>query len=979
MLEYLVLGPVEVWREGRPVAVGGPKPRTALAALLVHAGEVVSTEALIDHLWGDDPPAASRNLVHGCVSRLRSALGAPAIERCPPGYRMRVGAGELDAGRFDRLARAGEEALAAGDAHAAASLLQEALRLWRGPALGGVCSERLVETAGAALEERRLQALETRIEADLELGHHHELLGELRALVAEHPLRPGLRSRLMVALHRCGRRADALAAYEAGRRALAEDLGIGPDPELRRLAERIRADDPSLDAPDQAPAAAPGGAPRHLPPGISDFTGRRAELTRVCGALSRASGRRWPVCFITGPAGVGKTTLAIRAAHRLRPRFPDGQLFADLGGGAGGPVPPETVLAQLLQALGVDGTAIPADLGRRADLYRARLIDSRVLVVLDNAVDEAQVRPLLPSGTGCAAVVTSRSPLRGLEAARTVALGVLQADESIELLARVAGPARIAAEPRAAGVIAGLCGHLPLAIRIAGARLASRPNRRLASFAERLEDEHRRLDELRAGDLEVRASLAVSYRALEPAARLAFRILALAPGPDLAAWLGAALLDVEVPACEALLERLVDVHLLEVLGEDAAGQTRYRFHGLVRLLALELSAVDGESVRRQAVERAVGAQLALTERAHAALSPGNAGHRDECAAVRWLPQPDRAIAAVREHPLDWFEAERASLVAGVEVAARHGFAEAAWALACGLTTFFGIRGHWQDWQATHEQAAAAARAAGLALGEANAVEMLGVCHLWLGDVRRALPCFERSLELARAVGSARRVATGQYGLGLVAAYRGDCQRAEELLNESLAHFRGAGDQHGVAVTLDALAEAQRLGGRRAEATANLGLAGAIFHASGDLHWEAISLLSLADLHRAEGRLEQADACLARCLALFQGFGNRHFAALALNRLARVRVAQGRRDEAVACLRRCTVAFAELGLRLAEARALHRMGRIQAELGDGAAAGTAFERALAAFRDLGAADVPEVEADLGGLVVRGFKKTSRTRC
>ena len=972
-VEYRLLGPVEAWRDDTPLAIGGPKPRTVLAVLLVNLGQVVSSEALIDHVWGDDPPSTARNLLHGYVSHLRSVLAEPELRTRHPGYVLGVPPDRIDARRFERTVRSAEAALARGAAAAAADLLRRALELWRGPALGGVTSRALTLTAGAALDEARLRALELRVDADLRAGRDEDVLGELRTLVAMHPLRSGLRRRLMTALHASGRRGEALEVYESGRRALLSELGVEPDPELRQLEHRVRAADPS-----PAPAAVVAGPPGQLPPTIADFTGRRAEEAALSGLLSRGGGTP-RVCVVTGLAGVGKTTLAVQVAHRLRRRFPDGQLFVDLDGVGQRPPRAVTVLASLLRGLGVDGAAIPPGLAERVALYRARLADRRVLVLLDNAAGEAQVRPLLPSGGGCGAIVTSRMPLSGLEAARGLPLAVLATDEAVSLLAAVAGADRVAAEPEAAADIVGLCGCLPLAVRIAGARLVRRPRRRLAAFAARLGDERRRLDELRAGDLEVRASLALSCRALGPAERRAFRLLAVVEAPDLPAWLAAALLDLDPPAAEPLLERLVDANLVDV-ADDRWGQARYRFHGLVRLLARELSErEDDEATRRNALERALAAELTLSERAHRALSPGNANHLSRGTAARWCGGADEVHAVVDADPLAWYEQERPCLVAGVEQASRCGHTAHAWELACSLTTFFGIRGHWQDWRATHEQAIAAARHGGDRLGEAQALEMLGVCNLWLGEVAPALSCFEQSLALARELREPRREATGLYGIGVMAAYRGDVDEAVARIGRSLAYFRATGDPHGQAVVLHSLGEAERLGGRLVEATDALGESQRIFRDIGDRHWEAIALMSLADCHRAARRSSEATDSLTQSLAVFRAVGNRHFAALSLYRLAKLEDAAGRLERARACLEQCAGDFAVLGLRLGEARALHRLGRVLAGLGDPAGAAGAWVRALAVFRELGAADAAAVGADLEAIRGIDFQGFSRALC
>jgi DNA-binding SARP family transcriptional activator len=618
-MEFRILGPLEVWEHGRVVALGGPKQRALLATLLLHANHVVSADRLIDELWGDQPPATADNLLQGYVSQLRRRLPTRQDGRTPrqmlvtrsPGYVLRIERSLLDVHRFEQLVEMARLAMAEGAPERAADALRKALALWRGPALGDVAVEGVCRSEVTQLEERRITALEERIEADLRLGRHVDLTGELQALVVENPLRERLRAQLMFALYRSGRQAEALGVYRDARRVLTEELGLEPGPALQRLEHGILAADPALELPPPAlvadgPPVAADGPPCHLPPDVADFTGREHLLAGLRRLLWREPGQRATavlVAAVSGKAGVGKSAVAIRVAQQLRPRYPDGQLYVNLRGTEAHALAPADVLASFLRALGVDEAAVPDGLEERVRRYRARLADRRVLVVLDNAAGEAQVRPLLPPSAGCAALVTSRARLAGLEAAHQVALEVMQPGEAVELLARVAGAERVAAEPAAARTIARLCGDLPLAVRIAGAKLAARPHWRLAHLAERLGDERRRLDELCAGDLEVRASFAASHQGQDTAMRRAFRLLGLLETPSFAAPAAATMLDVTVSEAEDLLERLVEAHLLEVGGQDAGGRTSYRFHDLLRIFARERLRVETPVADRQAALR----------------------------------------------------------------------------------------------------------------------------------------------------------------------------------------------------------------------------------------------------------------------------------------------------------------------------------------------------------------------------------------
>jgi DNA-binding SARP family transcriptional activator len=641
-MEFRVLGPVEALAGNRLLRIGGPKERSLLSILLVHANQVVPVDQLIDQLWDGDPPGTAPGTLHGYVSRLRHALdpgrGQGAKEDVlvtrPPGYLVAVAPGALDLDVFEQLVEQGRTAGSEGNPHLASAVLRDALALWRGPALADIPLAAVRQTVAHRLEENRLAALEERIQADLDCGRHTQLVGELEGLVGAFPLRERLRGQLMLALYRSGRQAEALQAYRDTRRALVEGLGLEPGVELRRLERAILAAGAALDYAaseaiqvgaratlDRVPEVSVG--PRQLPPDIADFTAREDAIARVRVLFETGHDQDTAVtiCVITGKAGVGKSTLAVRVAHQLQTQFIDGQLYANLRSTRDRKRCSLDVLAQFLRALGIDASAVPQDGDERTALYRTRFAGRRMLVLLDDASDETQIRPLLPGGPPSAVLVTSRSRLSGLPGATQVDLDVLSPDQAIELVGKIAGHQRVAAESDAAIALARLCGWLPLALRIVGAKLAAKRHWRLATLAERLGDERRRLDELRIGDLEVRASIALSYRGVQPDERWAFRMLGMLDAKDFAPWLPAALLDVPVAIAEDLAERLVDAQLLEIAGQDPSGQTRYRLHDLLRLYARErVLGEESEPARRAALERALGARLA--ERADPPVRPG---------------------------------------------------------------------------------------------------------------------------------------------------------------------------------------------------------------------------------------------------------------------------------------------------------------------------------------------------------------------
>ena len=480
-----MLGPLEVRVGERLVSVPGAKQRTLLAGLLLHANQVVSVDRLIELLWGEHPPASARVTLQSYVLRLRRVLHPPAIGDAgsgvlatrPPGYLLHLEPGSLDLHRFQGLVEAAQQALSSGEPAQAATLLREALGLWRGSALCDVDSDALRWVEAPRLEELRLAALEARVDAELQLGLHAQLVGEVQALVAAHPLRERFAGQLMLALYRSGRQAEALEVFGATRRRLVEDLGVEPEKALQQLHRAILMGDPALHhlaANAGPPGPTPGPTqlvPRELPSSIAEFTGRTPELellAQLLDATDTAAGRPVVISAIDGMGGIGKSALAIQAANQLAGRFPDGQLYIDLHGATPGQVPrsPLDALGQLLRSMGLDPAAIPAKVEEAAVRWRSLAAGRRLLLLLDNAHNAAQVRPLLPGSPTCAVVVTSRQVLGSLDA-RSLRLDLLAHEHALELLGRIAGRQRVAAEPAAAAGVVGWCGRLPLAIRIA--------------------------------------------------------------------------------------------------------------------------------------------------------------------------------------------------------------------------------------------------------------------------------------------------------------------------------------------------------------------------------------------------------------------------------------------------------------------------------------------------------------------------------
>lgn len=695
-VDFAVLGPVEARRAGAVLPVGSGRERSVLAMLLLNADRMVAADRLVDALW-EDPPASARAQLHNMISNLRRRLDAEGlIVTRPLGYEMRLGSHQLDLRRFRRLVERGHELAAAGDHRHAAAVLSEAAALWRGPALADV-PDALVCGVREELHEERLAAAEAHLDAELALRRYDIVVQTLAGLMSDHPYRERLYEIQMVALVSAGRQVDALEAYQRVYRRFVEDLGVEPGHALRQLEQRILRGE--MLGPDRPPARV---VPRELPPVAPMLTGRDKLTGAVSDALRRLGDGGPAVAVLVGPGGVGKTAVAIACAHGLAEAFPDGQLFADLRGSYEQPAEPHAVVGRFLRALGVDGANLPDDPDERVAMYRSRLADSRTLVVLDDAASEEQLRPLVSGGAGCAALVTSRRQLGGLVDAVRWSVPVLATGEALELFARIVGQDRIA-EPEAAAEIVDACGRLPLAVCIAAARLAARPDWTVDELRRRLAEERSRLDELSVGDLDVRASIGLSYRSLDPLPRQLFRWLGLAGFPDWPDWVADTLLD--RPAGR-LLDQLVDAHLIEPVGRDALGQSRFRLHDLIADFARERAlAEDPPQHRTDAQTRLLSAWLALATEADQRIPH----ELVRAPATDVWPPPAAAARRAAAMPSGWFEAERHCLVLAVDQACRSGLPDLAGPLALRVAAFLGLRSYNDDWDRTLRQALSCVR------------------------------------------------------------------------------------------------------------------------------------------------------------------------------------------------------------------------------------------------------------------------------
>ncbi|MER5812488.1 BTAD domain-containing putative transcriptional regulator [Streptomyces sp. NPDC002033] len=1168
MVVFRILGPLQVSGPRGPVRIPPGRQEVILAALLLEANRVVSTDYLVDLIWDDEPPDTARTQVQICVSRLRkvftTAAIAAAITTRPPGYALKTEGDLVDAAVFARRVAEARTLRKRGETAEAVELLRLAGELWQGDCLSGVSSETLRSKA-LQLDEERLTAAETRIELELDLGRHHQLVGEIQLLVRVHPLRERLRGQLMLALYRSGRQAEALESYRVGRELLVEELGLEPGGELRGLERAILsgavpplpptarpvpfgaprppdrdgspggtawpaggaaaggsgwaaaaagADVPGYvgalptpfgggypdpgpgwaadqapgrpgagptlaahpagsegtpypapsgshpggapeqpsgaypagargaapgppaaqpdgypgttvpgstlgppagavatgpgghsdapgstprptgtlvapaghtvalarggypagtgeaqrairpdaapwpgtptqpgaltaptrrghpgeaagtapagpgvppDAPGAAPgtpAAAPlahpdaparrshpdgaagaqraahpgaptptgpgghpgsgagdGGAgyreetPRQLPADTSDFVGDEAGIVRVERALlGDGGGRAVGVAVIVGKPGTGKSTLATHIAHRLsETAFPDGQLYCDLRG-TGTPATSGEVLGRFLRALGIPGPVIPESQDERAEMYRTLLAARRVLVVLDDAASESQVRPLLPGSNTCAVLVTSRVRLTGLPGAHRVELDVMSNGHAVELLVRVIGQDRVAREPAAVEALIRTVGGLPLALRIVAARLAARPHWTLASMVHRLANERHRLDELTHGEMTMRASLSLTHDGLASEDRRLLRLLSLAQGQTLPGWLAGALLDDPRPFASDLLEPLVDVQMLDVVGVESTGGFRYRFHEIIRVFAREQLAAHHEPADQQtATARMLGGWMSLAEQAHRRIYGGDFTVLHG-SAPRWEP-PASCVDELLVDPLEWLDSEHANLVQAVEHAAREDMDELCWDLATTLATLFEGRGYLDDWERTHRLALESVRAAGNTRGTAALLSSLGVLHLGRSQSEESRSALTTALGLFQELDDRQGLALCHRDLALLERMRGNEDHALSLYDRALRDFDRAGDVVGRAIVLTQSAHIWMRRGQSSAAQSRLDEALGIYRSVGYTGGQARTLRRAGQLLQGQGEHERAVRTYTEVLELCRDSGD----------------------------------------------------------------------------------------------------------
>ncbi|WP_447008953.1 BTAD domain-containing putative transcriptional regulator [Saccharothrix sp. DSM 118769] len=938
------------------VHIGGARQQRLLALLLLAGNRVVPVERLVDELWSS-PPQSARQQIHNAVAGLRRAL----VEHSPDvhirwteaGYRLEALEVSIDVDRFLVLLDEARRAEAQERLAEAVAALRAALGIWRGDALAGLGGT-TIESAAAGLHEQRLSAVESMMSLRLRTGETGSVVGELRQLVTEHPLRDSLRISLMQALHRSGRQADALAVYDDGRRMLADDLGLDPSPELRQVHATVLRGTP---APVPAAAAVPTESDEdpsrqrtvrsYLPHDISDFSGRSAELLHLRDATQATSPTAITISAVDGMGGVGKTTLAVHLAHQVAGDYPEGHYFIDLRGFTAGmnPVSPEQALDMLLGDSGVPPELIPSTIDSRSALWRSRMAGQRILLIIDNAVNAAHVRPLLPGAAGALVVVTSRRKLTALEGALPISLDVLPHEDAITLFEKIAGAGRVAAERDAVATAVELCGRLPLAIRIAAARLRDRTGWTVAELVNRLRNHAQRVRFLEIDDRGVMAALRVSYRYLSPPQQRLFRLLSLHPGGDFDAYSAAALAGLPLDEVEQHLDSLFDDNLLK---QSIAG--RFYFHDLIRDCARQLlSDQDDGTEQHAALGRLLDYYL------HAAhvwcRHHHNAIHR-EAPKVEHVPDQLPAVSTAQE-AVELLGVEYSNLVAVARFAADNDWHRHAWQLVCALQPMLKLHNYGEPSYDLFEGGARAARESGDAHGESACLQGLAaVCrdHRSIAEAREHI---ERALKLSRQIGASEGETAQLIDLGNLFLHEDRLQEARDIFLQAEPLTARAPN------AFLSLAVANNLGvicrdlGDFDQALHHLRRAEALLTAEDARSAQFISWCIGSVLH-AMGAHEEARREFTRGLRMSRTSGSSHGEAFALQGLCGVNRSLGNLTESLDQGRRALTTARRFELRVVECEVMNCLGETTFAMGDLDRAKRTFELAMEAADRFGIA-------------------------
>ncbi|MCX5211025.1 NB-ARC domain-containing protein [Kitasatospora sp. NBC_00240] len=889
-LRFQVLGPVQAWRGEQALSLGSPQQQAVLTALLLQRSRPVTTQDLVDGLWGDRPPPQAVAALRTYISRLRTVIEPDRETRAPAallvsvsdGYALRIPSSALDLSAFDAGFAEAMGARTAGRTHEVHRLLVSALALWRGRPLAGVPGP-YADAQRLRLAERHVTAWEERCASALDIGLHSEIVSELSSLAAEHPLRERIRELLMLALYRCGRQAESLGVYSDTRKLLIEELGVEPGTGLALMHSRILSADPALmPSPesearpadrDDAPAFTP---PAQLPADVSDFSGRSELVSELREVLRSAAGQAVVVTSLAGIGGVGKTTLAVHVAHSVRSAFPDGQLYVDLRGAGASPADPAVVLGDFLYSLGV--TETPDSLEQRAALYRSILANRRMLILLDNAQDAQQLTPLIPGVSGCAVLATSRSRLAGIPGAHLVDVEELSPEEALGLFSAIVGEQRVAAEPDASLAVVKACGFLPLAVRIAAARLASRPRWSVSDLARRLADQRRRLAELQLGNLAVETTIGLGYGQLRPEEARAFRLLSLVDAPDLPLSAVAALLGLDEGRAEALAEALVEANMLECYSPG-----RYRYHDLLRLYAQQQNEKLADVEQQQsAVLRLLDLLLATLLNAAQAIEPEDL-----------LPEPLNELVSegigFSTGPAAqlWLRAETTLLLSTVEAAVRapSGMLRPAVDLLIVLNSMVEDPTHGQRIRQILETAYVEAKAHGDTAALARVRFAQGFLQHLTSEFHNAEVSLRESLSLQgeNDVTMLRSMVANLLGIMLSIANRP--AEALPFFGQALAISRVIGAPSGEARLLGNIARAQLDVGQTVEAVRSVHEAVATARTSGNAPCLADTVYQLGVVLLSTGDPGGAAVHLREAHQLYQSQQNRLREAYTLTRLA----------------------------------------------------------------------------------------------
>lgn len=878
ILRFEILGPLKVWRAGQEVELGWARQRSVLAVLLLDMNRPVSVSRIVDAVWGELPPRDARNAVQTNVSRLRRALepagGADkpgVLALTESGYLLSGDPEQVDIAAFDRHLATAHELRRNRDLPAAAAEVDRALGLWRGEPFSGLGGP-LIDAERRRIGQRRMEASELRTTIMVDHGRYAQAITELSRLVLDHPLQERLHASLMVALYGSGRRADALAVFEGIRRRLADELGVDPGPALAEVHQRILRAELDMAAPtDPGPVlaadAGSAGAPpeparNYLPGDIGDFTGRQRELARLLAARTDTADTTSVVMAIDGMAGVGKSTLAVHVAHPLAARYPDAQLFIDLHGHSGGqqPLTPSDALDRLLRALGVPAERIPDDADARAALWRAELAVRSVLVVLDNAADTTQVRPLLPGTGHSLVVITSRRRLIGLETGLNVSLDVLPEPDAIALFTRIVGDGRAATGTAAIRDVIDQCGHLPLAIRIAAARLRDRPAWSVRHLADRLRQASWPLAEFSADDRSVATAFTLSYRNLDANRQRMFRLLGLHPGRDVGVPAAAALAGVPAADAGCVLESLVDDHLLY---QSAAG--RYRFHDLIRQHAhttamAEESAADRDRALRRVVDYYLHTAYRGSRLFDQPYPPIDIG----TAAAGCVPTELADDVAAME----WFDANHHCVIAAERAAEDMGWDTVVWQLAWTLDNYHYRRHYLRDNIASWLAGLAAAERLGDLAVQGRAHRRLGLVHAPLGRFTEALQHLRRALVLSEQACDVLGQAGAHFVLATVRSHQGDDEQALTHMVSAHELYRQLGNRAWEIRSLGMLGTCHAKLGHHEEARGYAESALVLCREHNDVYGQADSLDSLGGIANDTGQPTTALQHYQQALALW---------------------------------------------------------------------------------------------------------------